>query len=829
MATAEFRSKLFILASLLILSASPALPQALGNLDNGMQVQICWDGQDGYGKDVQGANNVIKVREKPTASGQELGTVSSGQYQSGQSGSVTQISRKGTIVDGPKRADGYVWWKVQFDKQGDKPEIEGWCIGDYLIALSDLPGLSKTCYNEDNPFRLDQNEKENHGQCTAFAWGRSRDKLGLEIPWRRNAGGWEVKGLTINDYHDWPHGTGEEPRRAAIAVWRLKAQDPKGNEGHVAFVEDVRDDKIYINEANFSEPDNIGKGSGYNQNCRMITAAGMKERGANKGYTLRHYIYLMPEGTDTPQEEPPQDIPQEAPPQGAPSDAVSIRLPPRTEMLAANNLATPLQPWIGPVEPPDKLSAATLLGRKAKTINGTLTLREETATETLPKKTFPADTEVTITGPIDGPCLLKEGGRFWLYVVHEDERQEQTYGWVALKTENKPPYLNVSAPALADKPKVEDAQLEKQAATDWTKYQYIRVDLSGGEIASFYPVQGFQSLPTDNDGYSLILIKKAAGTKRSTDGVTAPYDFFQSVKPITERQFNAVCPALLGNTVQNNTSAKTWPGFFCLNVSGGKRGWHDSSNQRVRDEDNFYTALSRKTGLNFRENNCQFNPDLYKTAPLDKRGEEHIREALVSLGNSDGAADSMKMRVQAAGGKVDGVLRFSIQWNDGNDNPNDFDAHCIEPNGNKIFYAHKINYETGGNLDVDIIHPIRGVPAAENITWPLIEHMKEGNYHFFVHNFSHRGGRNGFSAEIEFAGEITPFSCDRELHQDEQVPVVTVRYSRSDGFKIVSSRPSNANMDTWVPVHDDRDCASTGGKAHGGISTKFVMLPAVKK
>jgi hypothetical protein len=134
----------------------------------------------------------------------------------------------------------------------------------------------------------------------------------------------------------------------------------------------------------------------------------------------------------------------------------------------------------------------------------------------------------------------------------------------------------------------------------------------------------------------------------------------------------------------------------------------------------------------------------------------------------------IRENVKAAGGKVDGVLRFSIQWNDGDEwDQNDEDAHCIEPHGEHIYFGSKYS-STGGNLDVDIIHPKRGKAAVENITWPDVRRMEEGTYRFFVHCYCNRGGRSGFRAEIEFNGNIYSYDYSKPLRQGETVDVALV-------------------------------------------------------
>jgi len=139
----------------------------------------------------------------------------------------------------------------------------------------------------------------------------------------------------------------------------------------------------------------------------------------------------------------------------------------------------------------------------------------------------------------------------------------------------------------------------------------------------------------------------------------------------------------------------------------------------------------------------------------------------------------IKEAVKSEGGKIDGVLRFSIIWNEDGRDILDFDAHALEPNRTEIFYSSPYRKDRGnqrsalsGQLDVDMINPIK--MGVENIVWDNISKMKDGVYKFWIRNFN-RGANKGFKAEIEFNGETYAYEYNKQVPGDIYVAEVTLK------------------------------------------------------
>jgi hypothetical protein len=166
---------------------------------------------------------------------------------------------------------------------------------------------------------------------------------------------------------------------------------------------------------------------------------------------------------------------------------------------------------------------------------------------------------------------------------------------------------------------------------------------------------------------------------------------------------------------------------------------------------------------------------------------------------------SMKENVKNAGGKVEGDLRFSIQWNDITPDTCDLDAHCVEIASNyTIYFSNKGSFSPNrGKLDVDIIRP-SNTPAVENIIYENRNTMKDGDYEFYVNHYSGRT-TSGFRAEIEFDGQI--YQYDVRDNQSGKIKVATVNlkngiFTLKENIKSTTSSKDiwGLNTNNFIPV-----------------------------
>ena len=146
-------------------------------------------------------------------------------------------------------------------------------------------------------------------------------------------------------------------------------------------------------------------------------------------------------------------------------------------------------------------------------------------------------------------------------------------------------------------------------------------------------------------------------------------------------------------------------------------------------------------------------------------------------------------RVISKGGRVDGVFRFSHSWNELERNQSLMDLHvflpgnegpsslCCEDYGknlNRVGWNNRNHTKTGGTQDVDYtqVAPENYIPV-ENITFPTLNKLPEGEYKCKIHNWRFRvtGGKG--KAEIAFGNELYEYVYPATKHH-EWVSIATV-------------------------------------------------------
>lgn len=168
-------------------------------------------------------------------------------------------------------------------------------------------------------------------------------------------------------------------------------------------------------------------------------------------------------------------------------------------------------------------------------------------------------------------------------------------------------------------------------------------------------------------------------------------------------------------------------------------------------------------------------------------------------------ADSVKERVKAAGGNVEGDVCCRLGWY----NYDDLDLHMIEPGRAHIFFGSKLSTMTRGELDVDMnAGGPRSRTPVENIFYPQVGRMREGTYLLYVNQYSRRESIDvGFEVEIDIKGTVTRFHYDKSVQHGANVAVA----------ELISDGKGNVHVQPLLPV------AGTGpavSKQVWGLSTE---------
>lgn len=166
--------------------------------------------------------------------------------------------------------------------------------------------------------------------------------------------------------------------------------------------------------------------------------------------------------------------------------------------------------------------------------------------------------------------------------------------------------------------------------------------------------------------------------------------------------------------------------------------------------------------------------------------------------------DSIKEKVKRAGGNVEGKLRFSLEWF----NYDDLDIHCRTPDGEHIYFGHKIG--RGGHLDVDMnAGGGHSRTPVENIAFTVV---KDGNYTVSVNQYNRRETIDvGFTVEIADTRGSRFLSYKRGTQSHDTVDVATVVVkggviadviikNKDISAEGVSQDKWGVKTETWTPV-----------------------------
>lgn len=153
--------------------------------------------------------------------------------------------------------------------------------------------------------------------------------------------------------------------------------------------------------------------------------------------------------------------------------------------------------------------------------------------------------------------------------------------------------------------------------------------------------------------------------------------------------------------------------------------------------------------------------------------------------------------VQKAGGKIDGVLRCSLMWNESGKDDSDLDLHLksnLNGSTEHVYFSNKNGRLNKVSLDVDIQRP-QGKVAVENIVFEII---KDGVYTFHVNQYAARNSVD-FKAEIVFNGETYLYHYEKALRTESNVQLaeITVKNGQFSIKHFLPVKSETVSQNVW--------------------------------
>ena len=225
-------------------------------------------------------------------------------------------------------------------------------------------------------------------------------------------------------------------------------------------------------------------------------------------------------------------------------------------------------------------------------------------------------------------------------------------------------------------------------------------------------------------------------------------------------------------------------------------------------------VLPKATGVEILFKNEHLGNLMVLTAPVHPEPRQLFRwtnDFAWAYGGN--VADSyLRQQVQSLGGRVDGVLRFSHMWNHEKRNASLMDLHVFMPGssdsdgmhdryptGQRVGWNRRTDITSGGVQDVDYTPEApEGYVPVENITFPSMTKLKDGQYTFKIHNWTLREPTlGGFRAEIEFGGQVFEYNHPAPMKHKEWI-TLAVATLKGGVFTIEHKHPvGTPSQEKW--------------------------------